>query len=86
MRLRKLVEQTLTRPTTLVVLDGLDECTGCSARILYEAKGGRHRLLLTSRPYGVSTERSTADLEVIHKGMSESHIQAYLKEQEPDTE
>ena len=36
-RLRKLVEESLTKSTTLVVLDGLDESAGCSARILDEA-------------------------------------------------
>ena len=30
LRLRKIVEQSLTKPTTLVVLDGLDESSGCS--------------------------------------------------------
>ena len=30
MRLRKIVEETLKKPTTLVVLDGLDESSGCS--------------------------------------------------------
>ena len=29
-RLRKIVEETLKKPTTLVVLDGLDESSGCS--------------------------------------------------------
>ena len=30
LRLRKIVEQSLAKPTTLVVLDGLDESSGCS--------------------------------------------------------
>ena len=30
LQLRKIVEQSLTKPTTLVVLDGLDESSGCS--------------------------------------------------------
>ena len=29
-RLRKIVEESLKKPTTLVVLDGLDESSGCS--------------------------------------------------------
>ena len=58
--------------TTLVVLDGLDESAGCSVKILDEAKRGSHLLLVTSRPYGVESERKTADLQVFHKGVGES--------------
>ena len=36
--LRWVVEQTLADPSTLVILDGLDEMSGCSRRILEEAK------------------------------------------------
>ena len=71
MQARKLVDQTLKEATTLVALDGIDESTGCSQNILDEAKGGRHRLLLTSRPYGVQYENKAADLVVLHKGVSE---------------
>ena len=81
MRLRKIVEETLKKPTTLVVLDGLDESSGCSYAILEEAKCGRHRLLLTSRPYGVHSEEQAADLVVFHKGMSEQQIRAYVQMQ-----
>lgn len=49
----------------------MDENAGCSQKILDEAKGGIHRLLLTSRPYGVTCESEAADLEVFHRGVSE---------------
>ena len=73
----------MTRPTTLVILDGLDESAGCSVRIIEEAKRGRHRLLLTSRPYGIRSEREAADLRVFLKGVSESQMQEYVNAAEP---
>ena len=75
---RKLVEQSLKQPTTLVVLDGLDESAGCSKAILEEARRGTHLLLLTSRPYGVQSEQQASDLVVFHKGVSEQQMRAYV--------
>ena len=54
--------------------------------ILDEAKRGRHRLLLTSRPYAVQSEREAADLEVTNKGISEHQVQVYVKSSEPHIE
>ena len=69
-RVRWVIEQTLSDPSTLVILDGLDERSGCSRLILQEAMGGPHKLLLTSRPYGIQSERRDVDLVVDHKGLS----------------
>ena len=50
-RLSDQVEQELKHPTTLVILDGLDERPGPQEAILREAAQGVHKLLLISRPY-----------------------------------
>ncbi|MEO1219038.1 MAG: ankyrin repeat domain-containing protein, partial [Bacteroidota bacterium] len=68
-RLRDGIKASLNWSTTLVVLDGLDERHGVSEVILREAKGGDHRLLLTSRPYDIALERELADIEVDHMGL-----------------
>ena len=78
MQTRKLVEQSLKKTTTLVVLDGLDESAGCSTRILDEAKCGRHLRLVTSRPYGIESERKAADLEVLHRGVSYDQMEDFV--------
>ena len=69
-RVRWVIEQTLSDPSTLVILDGLDERAGCSRHILQEAMGGPHKLLLTSRPYGIQSKHRDVDLVVEHKGLS----------------
>ncbi|MEN0016591.1 MAG: sister chromatid cohesion protein PDS5, partial [Bacteroidota bacterium] len=46
----------------------IDEQYGVSQAILKEAKSGNHKLLITSRPYGVETERSLVDIEIKHVG------------------
>lgn len=75
---------------TLVILDGLDEAVGINNAIVEEAKGGNHRLLITSRPYGLQPERSPTerskapDLEVMHKGVSMSQVEAFVRSWKPD--
>ncbi|MCG8340990.1 MAG: ankyrin repeat domain-containing protein, partial [Cytophagales bacterium] len=67
-RLRRQISEELERPTTLLVLDGLDERYGASEKLLEQAKAGSHKLLLLSRPYGIEQERSLADIEIEHAG------------------
>lgn len=80
--------ESLKKPTTLVILDGLDESTEFSKPIIEEAKRGSHRLLLTSRPYGVHFERDCKEdghegnyLQVLHKGMNQDQVLAYVHNQ-----
>ena len=44
-RLRRQISEELEKPTTLLVLDGLDERCGTSEKLLEQALGGRHKLL-----------------------------------------
>ena len=60
-----------------MILDGLDERFGCSRHILQDAKGGQHLLLLTSRPYGVQSERRVVDLVVEHKGLNPEQVRSF---------
>ena len=76
-RLRSVVEQTLVDSSTVVVLDGLDESASCSRYIMREAIHGKHKLLLTSRPYGVRTEDRLVDLVVEHKGLSLQQMRSF---------
>ena len=78
-RLRECIKEELTKPTTLLILDGLDEQEGMSQEILKQAKGGIHKLLLTSRPYGIGSDRDKADLEVEHMGLNDEQAEAYIK-------
>ena len=71
------MEQTLVDESTLVVLDGLDESASCSSYILQEAIHGKHKLLLTSRPYGVRSEDRQVDLVVEHKGLSLQQMRSF---------
>ena len=76
-RLRSVVERTLDKSSTLVILDGLDESSSSSRYILQEAKYGKHKLLLTSRPYGVRSEWQIANLVVEHKGLSPQQMRSF---------
>ncbi|MEN0016244.1 MAG: NACHT domain-containing protein [Bacteroidota bacterium] len=67
----------LQRPTTLVILDGLDEHLGTSQVILDQAKHGQHKLLLTSRPYDMQDALRLVDIEVEHMGL-DVHQQEYF--------
>ncbi|MEO1301445.1 MAG: hypothetical protein AAFU83_04395, partial [Bacteroidota bacterium] len=78
-RLQKCVEISLNQLSTLLILDGLDEQVGVSEKILKEAKGGKHKLLFTSRPYGVDTERSLVDIEIDHMGLDEEQRDRFVR-------
>ena len=60
----------MEEPSTLAILDGLDESASCGRYILDEAKAGMLKLMMTSRPYGVGSECRLVDLVVWHKGLS----------------
>ena len=85
-RLRKHIEQELEKPTTLVILDGLDERAGASKEILSKAQDqtARHKLLMLSRPYGIDTERSLANIEIDHRGFNDDQLKAYVLAEVPD--
>ncbi|MCG8339654.1 MAG: HEAT repeat domain-containing protein, partial [Cytophagales bacterium] len=77
-RLRRHISEELEQPTTLLVLDGLDERYGASDKLLGQALGGSHKLLLLSRPYGIEQERSLVDLEIEHVGLSDGQMENYV--------
>ena len=78
-RLREHIEEELEKPTTLVILDGLDEQAGTSKEILRQAQAGAHKLLMLSRPHGVETERQAADIEVEHMGFNDDQLRSYVR-------
>ncbi|MCG8340606.1 MAG: hypothetical protein MI674_05055, partial [Cytophagales bacterium] len=78
-RLRRHISEELEQPTTLLVLDGLDERYGASDKLLGQALGGSHKLLLLSRPYGIEQERSLVDLEIEHVGLNDTQMEAYVR-------
>ena len=83
-RLRDHIEEELQKPTTLVILDGLDERAGASEDILRQAQAGSHKLLMLSRPYGVDTERRIASIEIEHAGFNAAQLKAYVQEEVSD--
>ena len=83
-RLRDQISEELTQPTTLVVLDGLDEGAGASDALLKQAKAGRHKLLLLSRPYGIEQERTMVDIEIEHAGFNDGQMQDYVRDDLPE--
>ncbi|MEM7383120.1 MAG: HEAT repeat domain-containing protein, partial [Bacteroidota bacterium] len=84
-RLRDHIEAELQKPTTLVILDGLDERAGASAEILRQAQAGTHKLLMLSRPYGIDTERRLANIiEVEHAGFNDEQLRAYVQQEVSD--
>ena len=89
--LRNGITASLKQPTTLVILDGLDEQHNTSQSILREAKAGNHKLLVTSRSYGIpETERAQwGDIEVDNVGLDEKQRDkfidyAFAEESTPD--
>ncbi len=76
--LRKQISTSLTAPTTLVILDGLDERTGASEGLIGEATSGPHKLLMLSRSYGMEIERKLAAIEVEHSGLSDDQVRDYV--------
>jgi ankyrin repeat protein/HEAT repeat protein len=75
---RSAIKETLQHPSTLVILDGLDEEYGASKRIISEAQQGNHKLLILSRPYGLEEVRKDIDLEVRHAGFTSEQLKAYI--------
>jgi ankyrin repeat protein len=78
--LRAAIELTLEQPSTLVILDGLDERHGASESILTEAQQGNHKLLLLSRPYNLDAVRQDIDLEIEHVGFNPPQIKNYIQQ------
>ena len=72
------------KPTTLVILDGLDERAGACKEILIQAQAGTHKLLMLSRPYGIETERQTVDIEIEHVGFNRAQLKAYVESEVPN--
>ncbi|MEO1300682.1 MAG: HEAT repeat domain-containing protein [Bacteroidota bacterium] len=74
------VKRQLDQPTTLVILDGLEEQWGISQTILQEAKEGRHKLLLVTRPYGIDMEKECrlVDRVVENKGLDQRNRDLFI--------
>ena len=85
-RLRDHIEEELKQPTTLVILDGLDERAGASEEILRQAQSGSHKLLMLSRPYGVDTERRIVTIEIEHVGFNREQLEGYVRQEVSDSE
>ena len=81
-RLRTQVWGELKQPTTLVILDGLDERLGACKQLLSEAqdKAACYKLLMLSRPYGVVHERQMVGLEVEHQGFNDEQVDTYVQD------
>ena len=80
-RLREHIKEELKKPTTLVILDGLDERAGVSENILRQAQAGSHKLLMLSRPYGVDTERRIVEIEIEHVGFNRAQLEGYVRQE-----
>ena len=80
-RLRTQVNEELQEPTTLVILDGLDERAGACKQLVSRAqdKEARYKLLMLSRPYGVVDERQMIQLEVEHQGFDDRQMSSYVQ-------
>ena len=74
----KRIAQQLESQKTLVVLDGLDEQEGANELLLKAAQRGRHKLLATSRPYGLEEFQHQVDLKVNMLGLTQAQIAAYV--------
>ena len=82
------IEQELGKPTTLVILDGLNEREGASNKIIREAqdRNARHKLLMISRSAGMETAQQLADIEIEHAGFNLYQIERYVQQEIPDSE
>ena len=82
------IEQELGKPTTLVILDGLNEREGASNKIIREAqdRNARHKLLMISRSAGMETAQQLADIEIEHAGFNLYQIQRYVQQEIPDSQ
>ena len=85
-QLRKHIEEELQKPTTLVILDGLDERAGASEEILRQAQDqtAGYKLLMLSRPYGVDTARRLVNIEIEHAGFNDDQLRSYVREEVSD--
>ncbi|MEN0016368.1 MAG: ankyrin repeat domain-containing protein [Bacteroidota bacterium] len=76
------VKALLQKPVTLVVLDGLDERYGVRQDVLEEAQNGSHKLLLTSRPYGIDDVMcklaDIANIQVEHMGLNDAQRDRFV--------
>jgi len=79
--LRQQIAEQLDNPTTLVILDGLDERAGACEALIKQATTGNHKLLMLSRFYGIELESQMADIRVEHVGLSEEQMRDYVKEE-----
>lgn len=77
--LRKQITEVLEKPSTLLILDGLDESAGASQAILSEAKNCSCKLLMLSRPYGFQRDRGLADIEVILEGLNDEQLENWIQ-------
>ena len=82
--LRDHIDQELKKPTTLVILDGLDERAGASEEILRQAQAGSHKLLMLSRLYGIETERRTIEIQIEHVGFNPEQLERYVRQEVSD--
>ena len=82
-RLREHIKEELKKPTTLVILDGLDERRGASEELLRQVQQGSHKLLMLSRPYSIDTEQRIADIEIEHAGLNDEQLRAYVQAEVP---
>ena len=85
-QLRNHIDQELKKPTTLVILDGLDERAGASEEILRQAQAGTHKLLMLSRPYGIEAERRLSEIEIEHVGFNRAQLRSYVQAEVSDSE
>ena len=82
-QLRKHIEKELQKPTTLVILDGLDERAGASEQIISQAQdqSAPHKLLMLSRPYDIEEARRLAEIEIEHVGFNRAQLERYVRQE-----
>ncbi|MEO1301239.1 MAG: NACHT domain-containing protein, partial [Bacteroidota bacterium] len=68
----------LQNPNTLVILDGLDERTLASNKIVQAAEEVNYKLLLTARPQDIAPERALVDIQVEHMGLDEKQRDNFI--------
>ncbi|MEN0016138.1 MAG: NACHT domain-containing protein [Bacteroidota bacterium] len=72
------VHNQLQNPDTLVILDGLDERTLASNKVVQAAAEVNYKLLLTARPQDIAPERALVDIEVEHMGLDEKQRDNFI--------
>ncbi len=73
------VSESLTKSSTLVILDGLDERAGACESLIGQVESGKHKLLMLSRSYNVALERGIADIEVSLIGLGTDQQRRFIK-------